>query len=107
MKYLTHNDTVIDARGTSLQGYLTTTYAELLAAFGPSSTEFDSSKSDAEWEIEFDDGTVACIYNWKNGVNYCGPKHGTPVQEITEWNVGARNPAAVVLIEQALMDARV
>jgi hypothetical protein len=106
MKYLTHNDTVIDTRGASLQGYLTATYSELVDAFGEPSKYYDDSKSDAEWDVEFEDGTVAKVYNWKSGPNYLG-KDGTPVKKITDWNVGARNPAAVEMIEQALLDAQV
>jgi len=106
MKYITHNQSEIDLEGTSLQGYLTATYNELVAAFGRVAPQFDDYKSDAEWDIQFEDGTVAAIYNWKNGVNYCGPEHGTPVQDITDWNVGARNPAAVGMIEEVLAVVR-
>ena len=31
------------------------------------------------------------VYNWKNGVNYCGRLGGTPVEFITDWNIGGNN----------------
>jgi len=90
MTFKTHNDAAIRIDGTGLMAQITCSYNTLVALFGEP-TEADGYKSDAEWAVQFDDGTVATIYNWKNGFNYCGPDHGTPVAEITEWNVGGRS----------------
>jgi hypothetical protein len=50
--------------GTSLKGYITTTYADLCRTFGAPSI-FVGDKTNAEWFIEFEDGSVATVYDWK------------------------------------------
>jgi hypothetical protein len=62
---------------------------------------FDNYKSDAEWQVQFDDGTVATIYNWKNGRNYCGDE-GTPTHLIREWHIGGYSGDAVDLVKTAI-----
>ena len=97
----THNDQYIDANGTCLQGYINAHYFQLVDLFGEP-TECDGYKVDAQWVVEFEDGTVGTIYNWKNGPNYCGAD-GTPVEYITQWNVGGKNSASPVSdIEEVL-----
>jgi len=77
-----------NANMTSLQGYIRTSYADLVACFGPSDpNSIDDYKSDAGWTITFADGVVATIYNWKDGHNYCGDE-GLDVEDITEWHIG-------------------
>ena len=81
--------------GTSLQGYIKASYEQLLKAFGPPNPNLcDKYKTDVEWAFEFADGTVATLYNWKNGKNYCG-KEGLELNDIYEWNVGGRSEKAV------------
>jgi hypothetical protein len=85
MKYKTHNtDKSFSIVGTSLMGYCdaNTTYAELVACFGEPETDIDGEKVDAEWCIKFEDGTIATIYNYKNGRNYLG-KEGMDVVDMT------------------------
>lgn len=88
---------------TCLQGYITTTYADLVGCFGNPTCDGDGYKVDAEWIITFDDGVVATIYNYKDGPNYCG-QHGTPVENITDWHIGGRDDTAKSNVE-AVMDA--
>tara|TARA_R110000787_G_scaffold272547_1_gene380018 strand:- start:10 stop:306 length:297 start_codon:yes stop_codon:yes gene_type:complete len=81
--------------GTSLQGYIKASYEQLLRAFGPPNPDLcDNYKIDVEWAFEFADGTVATLYNWKNGKNYCGDE-GLELNDIYEWNVGGKNEKAV------------
>lgn len=87
MTYITKIDPVAMTFGTSLQGHITATYDELVELFGKPHDFFDDFKCDAEWYVEFDDGTVATIYNWKNGRNYNGPD-APAVEAITAWNIG-------------------
>lgn len=97
MKFITHNqDDLINTNMTHLQGCITATYAQLVGTFGEPLPEgkFDDYKSDAEWLVQFDDGTVATIYNWKNGINYCGSEEGTPTQDITDWHIGGKSEKA-------------
>ena len=93
MNYTTHNeDNTIDTNGTSLQGHIQANYADLVQAFGkPLQGDY---KTDAEWNIAFEDGTRASIYNWKNGKNYCG-ENGLNVEEIQDWNIGGYDEKAV------------
>jgi len=83
-----------DFNGTSLVGYVTTTYAVLEAAFGtPVSgprwvlrrgTRPD--KTSCEWIVRFKDGTVATIYD------YGYPKRTT--KDRYAWHIGGKNPDA-------------
>ena len=106
MNYITHNDAGanINTTGTSLRGVIPCSYYDLVNAFGkPMKDGFDDYKSDAEWEVEFEDGIVATIYNWKNGKNYCGDA-GQEVWEITQWNIGGHVPDAVANVRQAVKE---
>lgn len=94
MNFLTHNDIDIDPSGTSLQGYFTKNYYQLVELLGEP-TNGDGYKVDAEWYLQFDDGTIATIYNYKDGINYNG-KDGTPTDQIYHWHVGGRSQFALV-----------
>ena len=81
--------------GTSLQGYIKASYEQLLKTFGPPHEGMsDNYKTDVEWAFEFADGTIATLYNWKNGKNYLGDE-GSELNNIYEWNVGGFNDKAV------------
>ena len=102
MNYITHNNTEIDINESHLQGYITAKYRDLVALFGAPTTG-DGHKVDAEWNIQFEDETIATIYNWKNGRNYNRDSgDGLDVEYITDWNIGGFNERAVELIKQAL-----
>jgi hypothetical protein len=79
--------------GTSLQGYLTAKYSELVEAFGPPNSQTDEYKVDAEWTLT-EGGQVVTIYNWKNGRNYNGPE-APAVEDITDWHIGGLTKNAV------------
>lgn len=99
--------------GTHLQGYITADYDELTAVFGEPTSDGDGYKVDAEWDLVFADGTVATIYNWKNGHNYLG-EEGLPPECITRWHIGGHSSRnmlrpvspAVRYVEDALFDHR-
>ena len=59
------------AGGTCLQGYIDANYADLCEKLGAHSNG-DEYKVDAEWVLRFSDGTIATVYNYKDGKNYCG-----------------------------------
>ncbi len=99
-----HSDTA-DVNGTSLQGYLDASYADLCKAFG-TPCEGDGHKIDAEWCLAFPDGTVATVYNWKNGTNYNGDE-GTPTDKIRDWHIGGHSEAAVRTVVQAFKEQSV
>jgi len=72
------------ASGTHLQGTVTTRYQRLVEVFGPSRGPGD--KVTQEWIIQFSDGVVATIYDWK--------EPSTPTEEY-EWHVGGFNSQAL------------
>jgi len=69
---------------TSYRGTLTnTSYETLIQSFGLPTYTCEvggADKVQVEWQIQFDDGAVATIYDWK--------QVGTSPRMITEWNVG-------------------
>ena len=75
------------AVGTSFQGRLDITYSELVRVFGEPLAEDDGYKVDASWIIEFENGVVATIYNYKSGRNYLGER-GLDIEDIVFWNIG-------------------
>lgn len=81
-------------------GEIETTYGKLLHSFGEPHPS-DGYKVDAEWTLQFDDGQVATIYNWKNGHNYLG-ENGTSVENITDWYMGGRDEIVVRRVKQIL-----
>ena len=89
MKYEKFEDT----GGTYLQGHISTTYENIVSVLGKQHHNGDEYKTDAEWNIKFEDGTIATLYNWKNGKNYCGDE-GLDIEDITEWNIGGHSPRA-------------
>lgn len=100
MKVYTHNEKQICTEGTSLMGYTDASYQELVDIFGEH-TECDGYKVDAEWVLEFEDGKVATIYNYKTGVNYLG-SDGMPVEEIRDWYIGGFDDIVVSRVTDIL-----
>lgn len=104
MKYKTHNEIEIPFESSWLQGHIEVSYTNLVKAFGePILTHSD--KTDAEWEIQFEDGTIATIYNYKNGKNYLG-SGGKNVHDIMWWNIGGRGIKVVDLVGKILKDKK-
>lgn len=100
MKFVTHNDVYVDVNGTHRQGYVDADYKHLLGLLGKPN-DGDGYKVDWEWNIEFEDGTVATLYNWKSGPNYGYPQ--TTADDITTWNVGGHNSEALENIKKILL----
>jgi len=93
--------------GTSLDGYVTRTLAEMVEAFGEPHRHVEGGdKTDAEWVLRFDDGTIATIYNYKDGKNYLGDE-GLAVEDIAEWHIGGlhtRRGRATELVHQVIAE---
>jgi hypothetical protein len=100
MTFKTHNEITIDSNCTCLQGEVDASYQELCDLFG-APTGGDGYKVDAEWYVKFDDGTIATIYNWKNGKNYEG-ENGLNVEDIRDWHVGGFTGKAPKRVQIAL-----
>ena len=100
MTYKTHNEIIVDINRTSLQGYIDTSYDVLVDLFGEPG-DADGYKVDWEWQVQFKCGTVATIYNWKNGPNYCG-EAGGGCHQGKQWHGGGLEQEAGRLVEQAI-----
>jgi hypothetical protein len=85
--------------GTSLRGYIIATFDELVDAFGqPDEGPDDSAdKITCCWRLEFEDGTVATIYDWK--------EESTPYHRY-DWHIGGKNSDAVEFVQQTLATSR-
>jgi len=89
--------------GTFLQGYIKASYEQLVKTFGePHDPDGDNYKTDVEWAFEFADGTIATLYNWKNGKNYLGEAEGLELNDIYEWHVGGFSDKAVAKLLEKL-----
>ena len=71
-------------------GYVTTTYAELVKLFGEPNNGSADGKTTCEWRIEFDEGLVATIYDWKT--------NSVP-RDLYKWHIGGHSQRSVKLIE--------
>ena len=92
--------------GTHLQGNINITYATLKRVFGKEHSDGDGYKVQAEWALKFADGTVATIYDYKEGKAYNG-KGGKPKTKVTDWHIGGKSPLAVHRVEEAIQQAAV
>ena len=110
--YVTHNEVnmlsdldPIDCMGTSLVGEVECKFYDIYDTFGRPEPG-DEYKIDAHWSIEFDDGLVATIYNWKNGLNYHGAigrnLPSDQLTDITEWHIGGKDKVVVDRIKGML-----
>ena len=85
---------------TSLSGYITCDFDKLVNTFGEPSP-FDHYKTDAQWIIEFSDGEVGTIYNYKDGINYLGTE-GLITYLIEFWHIGSHSANVVRRIAKIL-----
>jgi hypothetical protein len=87
------NNNKTSADGTSLKGYLFTTYENLVNLLGQPLGGSADGKTTCEWILEFDDGSVATIHDWKTG--------NTP-KEPYRWSIGGKTAKVIKLVEKAL-----
>jgi len=83
-----------------LQGYINISYDRLVEAFGEPINN-NGYKVDPEWVIEFADGKVGTLYNYKDGKNYQGV-NGLATEDITEWHIGGTSSDVVRYITNHL-----
>ena len=92
-------DTEATVGGTSLQGYIKTTYDEIVEVFGEPRYTGGDDKVTTEWDLEFevdDEYVVATIYDWKLGK--------TPFGEY-RWHIGGHFAFAAEVVTQFMKDA--
>ena len=90
------HDENIDICGTSLMGEFECDYSLLKRLFG-NPCKGDEYKIDAQWCLKFPCGTIATIYNYKDGKNYLG-RDGLPKTKLTKWHIGGRSEKAVKVV---------
>lgn len=91
MEVKAHDSWISAANGTHLQGYVETTYDRLVELFGVGLGSGD--KTTQEWILEFSDGTVATVYDWK--------EYSTPLG-MYSWHIGGTTKQAVWNAEAAI-----
>ena len=90
-----------DFNGTCLQGEMDCSYADLVKVFGKETSKGDEYKVQAEWLIRFPCGTVASIYDYKQGKKYNG-SDGIPKTKVRDWHIGGRSFKAAELVRAAM-----
>lgn len=94
MDFITSQQQPIETAGSHLIGVVVASYDMIKTAFGDPCGAFDDYKSQVEWSIEFEDGTIATIYDWKEGDCYHGEGQGKHFSKVTEWHIGGFNQKA-------------
>ena len=80
-------------RRTSCQGYLWTTYAELVTRFGETSRKGSPDrKCQAEWWLQAADGMYLANYDYREAVS---------PDRVTCWHIGGRSRAVVHWVDMA------
>lgn len=80
--------------------YLTCSYQELVKAFGQGSSNFDTDKQFAEWDIDTSNGVVEIYdYGYADSGDY-----DIELGEIDEWHVQGKKEAIQEMLRQ-LRDA--
>ena len=87
---------------TGLEGYIKVPFSKVVEVLGePQHT--DGYKVAFEWNITFEDGTVATIYDYKES-NLYDDDLPTPSelieQEFSDWHIGGTSKKAVELISE-------
>ena len=83
-----------NANGTHLVGTVNTTYDELVQCFGEPDL-YNGDKTNVEWCLEFADGTVATIYDWKMPEVPYG---------YYDWHIGGKSYLAVERVQDAMLE---
>lgn len=96
-----------DINGTSRQGYLTASYAQLVALLGEPNNCGDEYKVSTQWTVTFA-GKVFTIYDYKE-TNLYGDKDAPSVDQFRalpsyEWHIGAHGDASdfIAMMKRAL-----
>jgi len=98
--------------GTSNQGDINVTYTKLVRTFGEptikAGPEDIGAKEAVEWHIQFPDGTLATIYDYKESPLYeaeepiSQAKLTTYLRRNRDWSIGGSSKHAATLVRKAL-----
>lgn len=97
MKLVSVKNTRI-VNSTSLQGYVKTSYRELVDLFGLPRPWDGDGKTRVEWILtpEYEEVPIT-IYDWKETI---------PVEKVTDWHIGGRSQLAIELMKKVLPQTR-
>lgn len=93
------DDTGGRANGCHFLGHISPTFAQLKAAFGEPwrftsrGAEYDE-KVRVEWVLEWEDGSISTIYDWKDPY--------TPIHRVTDWHVGGKDSKVLDYVSRQL-----
>lgn len=79
--------------GTGLKGYFKGSYKSIVKIFGVPEKSLNE-KTQVNWRIEFDDGIIATIYDWKVEQDYNINK---------DWNIGGHTRKGFYYVAALLM----
>lgn len=96
MKFHTHNDKEVITTLSSMQGYMQATQAELEEVFGVPHMEPSDSRTTRCWRVQFEDGTVAAIYDWITAP----PSHLAPAS----WHIAGFDRESVQRVHDAFRE---
>ena len=84
---------------TGLKGEFPITFSELVEIFGAPDygPNCDLDKTTCEWRLQFEDGTIASIYDYKVGY--------TPMGEY-EWHIGGHDTKAYTHVVDCIIQHR-
>ena len=88
-----------NANMTGFKGEFPIAFAELVEIFGQPKygPNADLDKTTCEWALEFEDGTIATIYDYKT--------NRTPMGEYP-WHIGGHDAEAVVRVHECIIQHR-
>lgn len=92
--------------GKGYVGQIKTNYNILVEKFGKPGPG-DGYKISVEWVLEFTDGTIAAIYDWKIGIDYLGAGEGILPKDNKLWNIGGGKTWAAVLVHAVVKEPTV
>ncbi|MBF0392690.1 MAG: hypothetical protein HQL38_08400 [Alphaproteobacteria bacterium] len=91
--------TVIDPASIRPYDKLVVSYEDLEAVFGDPRPA--ANGADVVWVVTFDDGLIAAVYNWRNGLNHLGP-NAPPIHQLTNWTIAGTSRDCVHRIRNLL-----
>lgn len=92
----TNLEDIMATNGTHLVDRVITDYFTIRNLFGEPQRFDGMEKVQVEWAIQFDDGKVATIYDWK--------EYTTPAEMVTDWHIGGHDPEVGLRIKSILRE---
>ena len=93
-----------NAVSSSFIGKIEVSYDHLVQVFGKETFGMSGDyKVSCFWVLEFSNGTIVTIYDYKTNKKYCGNKKGISKKDNTNWHIGGFDQSAVSLVKNELL----